>query len=433
MGAARLLHLADLHLDSAYGGGAELRSRLRLATLEAFAAAVQFALREDLDAVLIAGDAFDDGSLGYESRAAFRRGLTQLVEGEVEVVYVTGNHDPGGPASSARRLGVGPGAAANSPLSRVRVALDGEPVAHRLERRGQPFAHVVCAGHGHGRVTEDLAARFARPAPDGLPAVAVLHTQVSTARGAAGHEPYAPSSGPGLDASGFDYWALGHVHVRGRATPDAPAWYPGNLQGRNGRESGPKGGLLAELDGSGLTGPPRFVPFGPVEFVSLELEPLAGGTPSPEAVAALAADAYGVHMGTRRVPAPGEAVLRLTCPFAPPDGEAAAAAVAAELQGVLGDVVVRGVELRRGTDAAAAPRLEGIIDRVLSSPSALRESLELARGIALAGDVPADLEVPWSRGKAPADLAALTRALDEELLQRAMDAGELELDEEAAP
>ena len=56
----RFLHLADLHLETVYGGRASTRERLREASLQAFERAVDFALARRLDALLIAGDAFDD-------------------------------------------------------------------------------------------------------------------------------------------------------------------------------------------------------------------------------------------------------------------------------------------------------------------------------------------------------------------------------------
>ncbi len=50
---------------------------------------------------------------------------------------------------------------------------------------------------------------------------------------------------------GYDYWALGHVHKR-ESIREAP-WvvFPGNIQGRHIRESGPKGCLLVKVDERG--------------------------------------------------------------------------------------------------------------------------------------------------------------------------------------
>jgi DNA repair exonuclease SbcCD nuclease subunit len=94
--------------------------------------------------------------------------------------------------------------------------------------------------------TSDLA-RELRPTDADLPQVAILHTQVLSARGLEMHQPYAPSDFEHLRRSGFDYWALGHVHLRQELSGEPPIHYAGSLQGRNPRETGPKGGLLVDL------------------------------------------------------------------------------------------------------------------------------------------------------------------------------------------
>jgi DNA repair exonuclease SbcCD nuclease subunit len=54
-----------------------------------------------------------------------------------------------------------------------------------------------------------------------------------------------------LTAKGYDYWALGHVHNREILSEQPPVVFPGNLQGRHIRETGPKGCMLVSVDGRG--------------------------------------------------------------------------------------------------------------------------------------------------------------------------------------
>src|SRR4029453_15589199 len=104
---------------------------------------------------------------------------------------------------------------------------------------------------------------------------AVLHTQVVGSRGADEHEPYAPCDLPRLLASGHDYWALGHVHLR-QCLSEAPAvHYSGNTQGRTHRESGPRGGLLVELE-RGARAQVEFRAFGPVRFETVSVADIEG-------------------------------------------------------------------------------------------------------------------------------------------------------------
>jgi exonuclease SbcD len=274
----RLLHLADLHLDTVVGGRTQaVRARVRAALLLAFERAVEFALQEAVDAVLIAGDAFDDPLLSQPTAERFRAHLWSLAEAGVAVAWCTGNHDPG-----ARSLGSRQGRAALLGLDdserhghpRIHVFRRHTPTTIEISgERGDLIGTVTSIGHRTASDTENLAQRLVRPDSTGTsrstPAVAMLHTQVLDSLGhAIGHEehaPYAPCTTRDLTAAGFDYWALGHVHVRG-PVPGTHAWYAGNPQGRNLKETGARGGLYVEVDAGES---PRVTP---VDFSALRFE-----------------------------------------------------------------------------------------------------------------------------------------------------------------
>jgi len=62
-----------------------------------------------------------------------------------------------------------------------------------------------------------------------------------------GHANYAPCALDDLVNKGYDYWALGHVH-QGEILHERPhVVFPGNLQGRHIRETGPKGACLVTV------------------------------------------------------------------------------------------------------------------------------------------------------------------------------------------
>jgi DNA repair exonuclease SbcCD nuclease subunit len=87
---------------------------------------------------------------------------------------------------------------------------------------------------------DDLTLRYPHADP-GLVNIGLLHTCFN---GQLGHEPYAPCTLDGLRAKGYDYWALGHVHSFTVLCEDPLVVFPGNLQGRNVRETGSKGACL---------------------------------------------------------------------------------------------------------------------------------------------------------------------------------------------
>jgi hypothetical protein len=70
---------------------------------------------------------------------------------------------------------------------------------------------------------------------------------VHSSLGADKHHAYAPSELTYLIRSGFDYWALGHVHVRQDLSVNPPVVYAGSLLGRTHTDTGPRGALLVDL------------------------------------------------------------------------------------------------------------------------------------------------------------------------------------------
>ena len=235
----RFVHLADVHLDTSFAGrSASVRRRLREASRDAFRRTADLAIREDADALLIAGDLFDGDRLSFQTERFLLEHMRRLEQHGVTVVYCTGNHDPGSPLSGPRPL--------DWPAN-VHVAWDATPKRILIhDREGEPVGYVSCAGHASDQEKRDLSRLL--PAPKGdLPEVALLHTQVHSSLGAEEHHPYAPSELTYLIRSGFDYWALGHVHVRQELSRDPPVVYAGSLVGRTHTDSGARGALLVDL------------------------------------------------------------------------------------------------------------------------------------------------------------------------------------------
>ena len=94
-------------------------------------------------------------------------------------------------------------------------------------------------------VRENLAAAYPDPVP-GYFNIGMLHTSL---QGFDRHDTYAPCSLEHLRQRGYDYWALGHIHQRQLLHESRPTvLFPGNIQGRNVRETGPKGCHLIEVE-----------------------------------------------------------------------------------------------------------------------------------------------------------------------------------------
>lgn len=238
----KLLHLADLHFDTVLKSRREeTRRHLRDALRTALENAVSCAVREEVDAVLIAGDLFDNENLGYSTERFILSQMKTLGDAGIPVVYATGNHDPGGGASRASRI--------EWPSNCVFIDQPTPIVTELTSRRTGRAFNVVAAGFSSREVDDNIAASF--PEASGSdPYIGILHTLVTDSPRAGGHSRYAPCLSEDLRNTGYAYWALGHIHVRHQVKNNVPAWYAGNIQGSTPREAGPRGGLLVTIDGS---------------------------------------------------------------------------------------------------------------------------------------------------------------------------------------
>ncbi|MEQ1858295.1 MAG: DNA repair exonuclease [Longimicrobiales bacterium] len=235
----RFVHVADVHLDTSFAGRSEaVRQRLRDASRDAFRRAVELAVHEEVHAFLVAGDLFDSDRLSLKTERFLLEQMGRLEEHGIAVVYATGNHDPGAAPSGPRRLGW---------PKNVHVVSDPTPRRIQIaDASGEPVGYVTAAGHASAEERTDLSRAFPRPTGD-LPHVALLHSQVHHSAGAQQHHAYAPSELSFLLRSGYDYWALGHVHERQALAADPPIWYAGSSQGRTHAERGDRGALLVDL------------------------------------------------------------------------------------------------------------------------------------------------------------------------------------------
>lgn len=235
----RLVHAADIHLDSPLRGLSrleddQLAATLRQATRRALENLVQLVLDEQAQALVIAGDVYDGDWQDYATGRFFAEQMGVLADHNVPVYLAAGNHD------------------AQSEITRALVLPPNVTVLPTAAPATVVVDDLGLAVHGQGfptrAVTDNLALSYPDPVP-GLVNVGILHTAVD---GAEGHAPYAPCTPDDLTRVGYDYFALGHVHSRKVVTDgEHVAAFSGNLQGRHPRETGPKGALVVDVEPAG--------------------------------------------------------------------------------------------------------------------------------------------------------------------------------------
>jgi len=231
----KFLHAADIHLDSALHGleryeGAPV-DEIRSATRRAFDNLIELAVDEEVAFVLLVGDLYDGDWKDYNTGLYFVERMGKLREAGIRVFMVAGNHDAA--SQITRRLRLPDNVTLFSTKNPQQVILDD--------------LNVAIAGQGFAKraVSDDLS--LAYPQGDSqLLNIGLLHTCLD---GKPGHEPYAPCTVDGLRSKGYQYWALGHVHKREEIGQDPWIVFPGNIQGRHIRETGPKGCTLVTVEG----------------------------------------------------------------------------------------------------------------------------------------------------------------------------------------
>lgn len=290
----RIIHAADLHLDSPFESldaeKASVRRSEQRALLERIAAEVN---QRNADLLFLAGDLLDSGSAYAETGEAL---LAALGKVRIPVFIAPGNHD-----WYSRR----------SPYALL-------PFSDNVHIFRTPRLESVCLPELGARVwgagytspsCEALLRGFHAPAEEDVTQLLVLHAEP----GRAG-SPYCPVTEEELSQSGIRYAALGHIHLGSglrRAGSCFYAW-PGCPEGRGFDECGEKGILQIDIDGETVKA--GFIPTAARRYEKLRVEPGA------DALAAIRAalpkdtadDIYKIILTGESFAAPDLAYLRQT-------------------------------------------------------------------------------------------------------------------------
>ena len=236
MSAIRILHAADLHLDSPFegmpAGKAALRreeQRMLLTRLSALAR------QERVQLVLLSGDLLDSDHSYFETGEELCRCLAGM---GAPVFIAPGNHDFYTEKSPWTRLKL-PGNVYLFTENRIR--------GMELPALG---VRVYGAAFTEKRSRPLLTGYHAERMP-GIKNILVLHGEVGTHA----DSPYNPITEQELRDCGMDYVALGHIHKASGLLRTGDTWYswPGCPEGRGFDETGEKTVSLVTLSDTGCT------------------------------------------------------------------------------------------------------------------------------------------------------------------------------------
>jgi exonuclease SbcD len=311
----KILHFADLHIGVENYGRIDpttgFSTRL-LDFLTAFDELVDCALRENVDLVLFAGDAYKSREPTQTHQREFARRIRRLRAAGIPVFLLIGNHDLPNAISRANALEIFhtlevEGVFVASKLSALRIqtrAGDLQIVAVPWPNQSALLSRDQYKNLTIEQVdrkieellTAEIVALGEQQDPT-LPTILTAHIALSESKVKSGSEKWMtvghfpallPSS---LRPDLFDYVALGHHHVHQQLGDRPPIVYPGSLQRVDfGEEKDPKGFVLLDVDPARPRGE-RVVRVGFHEvqarrFVTIALTPREDD-PTDEVVAAI--------------------------------------------------------------------------------------------------------------------------------------------------
>lgn len=229
------IHAADIHLDSPLTGleqyeGAPVE-KIRSATRDAFKNLVDTAIDRKVSFIIIAGDLYDGDWKDYNTGLFFASQMVRLQKEQIKVFLIRGNHDAASLITKELKL----------PENVIEFSIR-QAESYVIDTLG-------VAIHGQGFASRSVEENLVKNYPkrkEGYLNIGILHT---SATGREGHENYAPCSIDDMKEKGYDYWALGHIHLREALHEKEPViLFPGNIQGRHIKETGDKGCTLVTVE-----------------------------------------------------------------------------------------------------------------------------------------------------------------------------------------
>jgi len=237
----RLLCLGDLHLGRRPQNLPDRLDELDLSPddltpARGWSVAVEWAIRHEVDAVLLAGDVVESENRYFEALGPLERGVNALAQVGIPVIAVAGNHD-------------------HQVLDRFADSIDGfrllgrdgswEAVeVHSARERGAGHDAVRIWGWSFpGSRFEDDPIAHLPGEPDGTPSIGLLHCHLDAHK-----SKHAPTKRSSLAASAPRAWFLGHIHKPDKLHASQPIGYLGSVVGLAPTETGCHGPWLTRVD-----------------------------------------------------------------------------------------------------------------------------------------------------------------------------------------
>lgn len=210
----KFLHTADLHLDREFEGVVQDVPFHPYKILEKI---IDFAIAEAVDVVFFAGDNFHQSQPSIKIQNYFVQELARLAPHGIQAVVIFGNHDYY--RESVYWV---------SFPENVTVFYSETVTTEKLTLRSGETLAVSGFSYQHPHISQNKIGDY--PLSD-----YTCDYHVGLFHGEFSGDSFAPANLTDMLAKGYNYWALGHIHLANQVADNII--YPGTPQGRNKKEN----------------------------------------------------------------------------------------------------------------------------------------------------------------------------------------------------
>ncbi len=260
------VHISDIHLGRPFSGlskfayDEKINNLYKTAIEKAFYNAIEYAIIKNVDFVFIAGDTFDSDEQDFSSKLTLKEGLKKLADADIDVYLICGNHDP---ITSYNKNTFNYDVDSN-----IKIIGLNTPKYIDMDlynKNGEKVACLHSLSFTDDKMNENPIDYFSKVSDNDTFNIGLLHCDLN----ADSISPYAPCNINELKSLGYDYWALGHIHVP--SLNDDIIQYAGTIQGRNTKETGCHGVRYIKVENNKIT-KNSFIPVDIIRFEDVNID-----------------------------------------------------------------------------------------------------------------------------------------------------------------
>ena len=235
----KILATADLHLGRATATGNDQNEML--SATQVWQRIVTYAIEQNVDLLLLAGDIIDRDNRFYEAAGPLQQGFKKLGSANIPVYAIAGNHD----------FDTLPNLLESNTTGLEHVHLLGKGGKWELQniKIGNKQVQIMGWSFPGQYVNQNPLLGASLPdIDDNVPAIGLLHGELNNPESR-----YAPLASAELQqVQGVNSWIVGHIHKPDLSEENSLILQPGSPQPLSRKETGLHGPWLLEFDGAFL-------------------------------------------------------------------------------------------------------------------------------------------------------------------------------------